>query len=775
MATWADIQRLVSDLQRVQLSQSAKKLSEANCVEVVTKLIQRSLIDVVFTRDGHSYITQKHLETEVRNECVALGGRAALTDIATTLNVDLDHVERTAHKLVDENIGFTISGGELFAEEYVTNLQMELRTLLAEHGFRTLSSLCKHWNLSQELLRSLLLDHLSADFDGVIEGDTIYTMEYLNCHKNILRATLAAITKPLPISVIQARVGLSVGRFWWAFDSLLEADEVPGRLTGSRSSPSCTYIPNMHDILVRLYVQNLFRQQEFIQTAVLKKLGLSESIGSKNGQIEQILKEGNSGLKLEVLPSMLLSSALFQQCFTAVKEAVQSSDVCEVQSALQPLAIPFDDSDLVAISEKIAASENDLHASGTHVFSDRMLSRAIERLGDRIDAWAHELMSKLEQERKGTHQQQKKVDVGNCFGDEQCSFHMLLYTFQADNDWGETKKGGGKKKGGKGGGGGKTSKASAASRDEPAATFVGVPSETLEEWMADAGVVPEEIMDDVVERIGSQVDDKVRSRLAEIAATQQNAAAQSQKKSLAQLQQKAQSLYASMCMFETASTSFPDALRSDLRQFLLRTVGTELANATLSCASGTENASQLKEKQREETIASLPSGLRDAMSSLFASLRSDDLDTFHSAVFDLSSPQALSLALRQPDAKTRWNIFLHEQFSGDIVYCYISRAEIQENYVAELKEQVSAQNEPATILLSCVLYLLAKNGKPVTASGRFVAQLVPQLEGVVDQALYDLLVSCQRLVVQCLKKKDDDVAKDMLMEDIEKLKQAVLA
>ncbi|KIH47047.1 hypothetical protein ANCDUO_22898 [Ancylostoma duodenale] len=695
MATWADIQRLVSDLQRVQLSQSAKKLSEANCVEVVTKLIQRSLIDVVFTRDGHSYITQKHLETEVRNECVALGGRAALTDIATTLNVDLDHVERTAHKLVDENIGFTISGGELFAEEYVTNLQMELRTLLAEHGFRTLSSLCKHWNLSQELLRSLLLDHLSADFDGVIEGDTIYTMEYLNCHKNILRATLAAITKPLPISVIQARVGLSIGRFWWAFDSLLEADEVPGRLTGSRSSPSCTYIPNMHDILVRLYVQNLFRQQEFIQTAVLKKLGLSESIGSKNGQIEQILKEGNSGLKLEVLPSMLLSSALFQQCLTAVKEAVQSSDVCEVQSALQPLAIPFDDSDLVAISEKIAASESDLHASGTHVFSDRMLSRAIERLGDRIDAWAHELLSKLEQERKGSHQQQKKIE--------------------ADNDWGEAKKGGGKKKGGKGGAGGKASKASATSREEPAATSVGVPSETLEEWMADVGVVPEEIMDDVVERIGSQVDDKVRSRLAEIAATQQNAAAQSQKKSLAQLQQKAQSLYASMCMFETASTSFPDALRSDLRQFLLRTVGTELANATLSCASGTENASQLKEKQREETIASLPSGLRDAMSSLFASLRSDDLDTFHSAVFDLSSPQALSLALRQPDAKTR--------------------AEIQENYVAELKGQVSAQTEPAAILLSCVLYLLAKNGKPVTASGRFVAQLVPQLEGVVDQVL----------------------------------------
>ncbi|PIO62442.1 hypothetical protein TELCIR_15996, partial [Teladorsagia circumcincta] len=277
-ATWADIQRLVSDLQRVQLSQSSKKLSEANCVEVVSKLIQRSLIDVVFTRDGHSYITQKHLATEVRNECVALGGRAPLTDIATSLNVDLEHVERVAHKLASENTEFKISGGELFAERF------------PRHG--------------------------------------------------------------------------------------------------------------------------------------------------------------------------------------------------SIMSALQPLAIPFDDSDLVAISEQVASSESGLHSAGTHIFSDRILSKTIERLGDRIDAWAHDLMSRIQQERKGTQQQKKVVEV--------------------DDDWGDSKKGGGKKKGGRGGGGGKGAKSAGATRDEPSATVIGVPSETLEEWVHATEAVPEEIMEDVVERIGPQ-------------------------------------------------------------------------------------------------------------------------------------------------------------------------------------------------------------------------------------------------------------------------------
>ncbi|KHJ87589.1 hypothetical protein OESDEN_12636, partial [Oesophagostomum dentatum] len=269
-----------------------------------------------------------------------------------------------------------------------------------------------------------------------------------------------------------------------------------------------------------------------LETGVLKKLGLSESVGGKNGQIEQILKEGNSSLKFQVLPTLLLSLPLYQQCLSTVKEAIRSSDVCEVQSTLQPLGVPFEDPDLIEISEKIAASESELQCSGTHVFSDRIITKAIERLGDRIDSWAHELMTKLEQERRSTHRQQKTVE--------------------AENDWGETKKGGGKKKGK--GGGGKGGKSSGASREESAPTFVG----TLEEWIASTSVVPEEILEDVVERVGTQIDDKIRERLAEIVAAQQNAAAQSQKKSLAQLQQKAQSLYASMCTFEAASSSFPD-------------------------------------------------------------------------------------------------------------------------------------------------------------------------------------------------------------------------
>ena len=42
------------------------RLSEKNCIEVVTKLIEGGIIDVVYTRDGSAYITRAHLKTMVR-------------------------------------------------------------------------------------------------------------------------------------------------------------------------------------------------------------------------------------------------------------------------------------------------------------------------------------------------------------------------------------------------------------------------------------------------------------------------------------------------------------------------------------------------------------------------------------------------------------------------------------------------------------------------------------------------------------------------------------
>ena len=72
-------------------------------------------IDIIFTNDGREYITRKHLLTEVRNECIAADGRLALTDLATRLNVSLNHVENAVTTITKAD-SFMLCAGELLSK-----------------------------------------------------------------------------------------------------------------------------------------------------------------------------------------------------------------------------------------------------------------------------------------------------------------------------------------------------------------------------------------------------------------------------------------------------------------------------------------------------------------------------------------------------------------------------------------------------------------------------------------------------------------------------------
>lgn len=74
MADWEEVRQLAADFQRVQESTSAHKLSERNCIEIVTRLISKGDIQVVYTLDGKEYVTPQQLEREIKSELVAHQG-----------------------------------------------------------------------------------------------------------------------------------------------------------------------------------------------------------------------------------------------------------------------------------------------------------------------------------------------------------------------------------------------------------------------------------------------------------------------------------------------------------------------------------------------------------------------------------------------------------------------------------------------------------------------------------------------------------------------------
>lgn len=74
MADWEEIRQLAADFRRVQEASGIHKLSERNCIEVVTRLIDIGLIQVVYTLDGKEYVTPQHLEREIKAELIAHHG-----------------------------------------------------------------------------------------------------------------------------------------------------------------------------------------------------------------------------------------------------------------------------------------------------------------------------------------------------------------------------------------------------------------------------------------------------------------------------------------------------------------------------------------------------------------------------------------------------------------------------------------------------------------------------------------------------------------------------
>ena len=73
-----------------------------------------ALLQVLFTTNGKEYLTPKQLRNEVEDEIMVRGGRVNITELATVLNVDLDHIERVVNMLLTEKPTDSAGGLQLF-------------------------------------------------------------------------------------------------------------------------------------------------------------------------------------------------------------------------------------------------------------------------------------------------------------------------------------------------------------------------------------------------------------------------------------------------------------------------------------------------------------------------------------------------------------------------------------------------------------------------------------------------------------------------------------
>ncbi|MFH4976054.1 hypothetical protein AB6A40_002763 [Gnathostoma spinigerum] len=719
--TWADIQKLAADFQRVQLAERGNILSEKNCIEVVSKLIASNAIDAVFTKDGRTYITKKHLLTEVKNECIAHDGRISLTELSHALNIEFEHVEEAVFAITKSSTSFVLCAGEIITNEYVNKLCDELNSRLANVGQISVSELVRTWDLPGEIINGLVLKQIGEKINAVRDGDIICTMFYLDSQKNILRAILNSLTKVTLLSKIESYVCLPSSFFWSSLDDLISRKEVPGTFIGGRQLSSGFYVPNIHSLRVQSFVLRTLERDRILEVSTLKKLFVTDV----DSYLKNIRKDSRN-CSLIVLPSSIIAESLLTEIEQSVQTEVSDKLFCDVVHHVPPqISTTQDIASLLATLSKKHKEWITVQDSSV-LYTRELLVHTLKSLGNFI--------SEKAKEEAEARWNREKTAVTNDFSDKKLK----------------------KKKTGRA----KNLKANDDDSPKHVDTLndtVRISKDALFAELERIQNIPYELIDEVAERIITSIESAVQERVDSIIYGVEQENAQSQKRSHAQMKEKVRNLYENICLFEQGTSEFSASVAADLQQYLMRTFCTDMCRTLLLYLSGVSRPSaELSVKARDEMINTLESKeCRDVMTDLYLATTSSEFNAFHECVSRLASPAVCSLNLKMPDRKRR--------------------VEIVSTYREELRKQLEESDDPAAGLLLAILFLLARNGIAVNASGKFVSHLLAKLETVMknESSLLGELQSTQRLVVASIKKKDDKALKDELTAKLESLKTAI--
>lgn len=274
MSDWDEIKKLAADFQQVQTNETLNKISERNVIDIVKKLIDLKLINVIFSTDGKEFITLDHLRKEIEDEVYINGGRIHLSELASTLKVDHQHIVRTANDLVREKSDeYTIILGQLIHSNYKHNLADQIGSWVLAHEQLSIADFAKKLDLPSEFLLDMVKDILPKVVDEFVvssDGRTFYTADLINRYKSMVVGALSAISRPINLNSISKRLDLPEKMFI----SLVEESIKEGRLKAILEDRLFT--PNIYIRKQNEYIEKFFASNSYIEYDMITRLDIKQ-------------------------------------------------------------------------------------------------------------------------------------------------------------------------------------------------------------------------------------------------------------------------------------------------------------------------------------------------------------------------------------------------------------------------------------------------------------------------------------------------------------------
>ncbi|XP_038582929.1 E3 UFM1-protein ligase 1 [Micropterus salmoides] len=741
-ADWEEIRRLAADFQRAQFADTVQRLSERNCIEIISKLVQEKKLDVVHTLDGKEYITPAQISREIRDELYVHGGRINIVDLQQIINVDWVHVESRASDIAKSDRGVQLVLGQLIDDTYLDRLAEEVNDKLQEAGLISISELCKNYDLPGDFLSEELSKRLGKLIQGEMDQynrGVIFTPAFVARHKARIRGLFSAITRPTPVSSVTAAFGFQEHLLYSVLEELVNSGRLKGSVVGGRQDKA-VYIPDIYAKTQNAWVDSFLQQNGYLEFDALVRLGIPDP--------PSYIKKRFKSNKLLFLRAACVGQGLVDQVEASVEEAVNSATWTDIQPIL-PSCLSMEDVGMLITQ---AMRNTNVQASarvlgGTVVVSEKFISNCLSLFDEAMQQKA-----------------QKEVKNNPVFlitEDDLKQTSMLTESSapskkekreaerkkKATEGSGSVKAGGGgnareirirktKKKGRKDEDSDEDTGPSQQNRSKQTAAPFMVQEEivaVLEKRVSDC---PEEILSELAEHLVRPLSKAYQEVLRTVfmSSTSSPSGANKKKKSVKDLQEEITNLYNNIRLFEKGTKFFSDETQVHIAKHILKTLCTDVTNILVNFLAAdlmmsVENPSTITSEVRVKILGKLSEDTRGPLMKLHNCLNGKTIEDFLTNIETCA--EVCGFMLKKGDKKKeRQALFMHRQ---------------------ALSEQLKEAEDPALVLhLTSVLLFQASTHSMLHAPGRCVPQIIGTLTGRIPTDQQQLLSSYQSLVVKQL-------------------------
>ncbi|XP_068151992.1 E3 UFM1-protein ligase 1 homolog [Drosophila tropicalis] len=766
---WDEIKRLAADFQKAQLTSTLQQLSERNCVEIVALLLEKQLLDVVFTNDGKEYITPDHLEREIQDELYTNGGRANLVEVSKTLNVDLSRIETLAERIAEENPQIYLILGQLIDEDYISHIAQEINEKLALRGEISISDLASQFDLPSDFLQQQVVEkHLGKTIKGRQDSTNprvFFTQAYIQRCKAKIRGALNAITRPTNVATILQQINVQEKIFHSLLDEISPAGQVTSKLSNAQ------YVPHIYAKTQSEWVQSFFKQNGFIEYEAINKLGISDP---KSYILKQLPQEELYFLKRIALQQRLVDLTVV----TALNECNATKQYLDLSTIL-PSNLSVEDIEEVFHTLTSGPKQNHL---STLVYLDGIVFSQ-PYLNELIQPCQELALSQGKSAIDGGIYQQYIVDKTLAQKGNNASNQL-----DDDEDGKPDKRDERRKKAasGKAGGGaqGRETKTKSTKKHQRgrAAAAAQHSDDDDDDFQRGGGggsnkksVKPLDLVkcEDVVKLISPVLEEEGIEHLAKPIAKlylqqlNQSALAKAQelyeatpqtnrRQTHASIQERINTLLVDIRLYEKGLKLLPQDTQAQLVKYLLKSLGNDICNelalyvaseCNLTVKNNNLNVDQ-RNKLAQECDVQYRAVLVEQNKALNKSI--DDFELATESVL-----KVCSMIIKKVDKKKdRLLIADHKQ---------------------KLQQQLLENQEPAFILhLAALILFTSISGCILHASGKFVSAILQYIRGSLDDQQNALLISYHDLVLKVLQASPDSAESKLAHERLQGLQSKVV-